>query len=263
MHVLMHACTVNLIVCIHWPMECSFSFMSIWRYRNYFILCTVRRLVTNISLFVLVMKKQPISPSGKKMALFSLLVSILMLYWRRTPLRCCGGGGVQLISPLVRFRVTAFRSPGGADGISSRVCTCRLHIFEYGESKESHRKCRLWVFLLYLHSLTGGWLFRITSHFLFIKNKRLFISSEGFSTLEKSPGMLSDGNAAHPVRFDSPLLIVMSVWRPFCLNSNFLGRVWQPSADNNGAPKGHYYLQRAGTPDQITQQNSLQMAGAP
>ena len=71
-----------------------------------------------------VMKKQPISPSGKKMALFSLLVSILMLYWRRTPLRCCGGGGVQLISPLVRFSVTAFRSPGGADGISSRVCTC-------------------------------------------------------------------------------------------------------------------------------------------
>ncbi len=39
-------------------------------------------------------------------------------------MRCCGGGGVQLIRPLVRFRVTAFRSPGGADGISSRVCTC-------------------------------------------------------------------------------------------------------------------------------------------
>jgi hypothetical protein len=54
------------------------------------------------------------------------------------------------------------------------------------------------------------------------------------------PDMFSEGNAAHPVRCDSPLQIVMPVWRPFCLNSNFLGRVWQPSVDNNGAPKGHY-----------------------
>ncbi len=82
--------------------------------------------------------------------------------------------------------------------------------------------------------------------FLFIKNKRL-----------------SEGNAAYTVGCDSPLLIVMVVWRPFCLNANFLGRVWEPYADNNGAPKGHYYLQRAVTPFQITQQNSLQRAGAP
>ncbi len=73
---------------------------------------------------------------------------------------------------------------------------------------------------------------------------------------KKRPDMLSEGNAALPVGCDSTLQIVMAVWRPFCLNSNFLGRVWQPSADNNGALKGHYYLQRAVTPNQITQQNS-------
>ncbi len=100
--------------------------------------------------------------------------------------------------------------------------------------------------------------------FLFIKNKWLFISSEDFSPLEKKcPDKLSEGNAAHPVRCGSSLQIVMAVWRPFCLISNFLGGVQQPYADNNGAPKGHYYLQRAVTPDQITQQNSLQRAGAP
>jgi hypothetical protein len=74
--------------------------------------------------------------------------------------------------------------------------------------------------------------------------------------------MLSQGNAAHPFGCDSPQQIVMAVWRPFCLNSNFLGRAGQPYADNNGAPIGHFYLQRAVTPDQITQQNSLQRAGA-
>ncbi len=46
--------------------------------------------------------------------------------------------------------------------------------------------------------------------------------------LKKGPDMLSEGNAAHPVGCDSPLHIVMAVWRPFCLNSNFLGLVWQP-----------------------------------
>jgi hypothetical protein len=65
--------------------------------------------------------------------------------------------------------------------------------------------------------------------------------------------MLSEGNAAHPVRCDIPLQIVMS-------NDSLALRT---SADNNGAPKGHYYLQRAVTPDQMTQQNSLQRAGAP
>jgi hypothetical protein len=43
-----------------------------------------------------------------------------------------------------------------------------------------------------------------TNPFLFIKNKQLFISSEGFSAL-----------ATHPVGCDNPLQIVMAVWR-FC-----------------------------------------------
>jgi hypothetical protein len=61
------------------------------------------------------------------------------------------------------------------------------------------------------------------------------------------------------------------------LNLNLLGRVcqaWQPAADNDGylvqlqikkksAPNGHYYLQRAVTPDQINHQNILQRAGGP
>jgi hypothetical protein len=96
--------------------------------------------------------------------------------------------------------------------------------------------------------------------FLFIKNKLLFIS---YPTLKECSAFLSEGNAANPVGCDSPLQIEMAVWRPFCLSSNFLGGVLQPSADNNGAPKGHYYLQRAVTPNQITQQNSVQKAGAP
>ncbi len=108
-------------------------------------------------------------------------------------------------------------------------------------------------FLAILHTSTFN-------PFLFIKNKRLFISSE-VSPLQR-PNMLSECNAAHPVGCDSTLKIEMAVWRPFCLNSYFLGRVWQPSANNKGAPKGHYYLQRA-TPDEITQQNSLRWVGAP
>ncbi len=83
---------------------------------------------------------------------------------------------------------------------------------------------------------------------------------------------------------DSPLQIVMTVWRTFFFNLNFLGRVWQPSSDSNGslahffknlnilgrvwqlaadnnglwrfklkknAPNSQYYLQRAVTTDQI------------
>ncbi len=77
---------------------------------------------------------------------------------------------------------------------------------------------------------------QIHNHFLFIKNKQLFISTEGFSTLEKKrPDMW----AMLPFQsgVNKPLQIIMAVWRPFCLNSNFLGRVWQPSAENNGAQK--------------------------
>jgi hypothetical protein len=35
---------------------------------------------------------------------------------------------------------------------------------------------------------------------------------------------------------------------------------WKFTADNNGAPKGRYYIQRVFIHDQITQQNSLQRA---
>jgi hypothetical protein len=49
--------------------------------------------------------------------------------------------------------------------------------------------------------------------FLFIKNKPLFISSEGFS----------EGNAADPVGRDSPLQLEMAVLRTFFLNLNLLG----------------------------------------
>ncbi len=97
--------------------------------------------------------------------------------------------------------------------------------------------------------------------FFFTKHKQLFISLEGFSNLEKRTSWyIIRGNAAHPAGRDCPLQIVMSVWCSFCLNSSFLGL--GPSADN-GAPKGHYYLQRAVTPDIITQQTSLQRAEAP
>jgi hypothetical protein len=46
--------------------------------------------------------------------------------------------------------------------------------------------------------------------FLFIKNKRLFLS---FSALDKRRDMFSEGKAARPVRCDSPLQIVMAIWR--------------------------------------------------
>jgi hypothetical protein len=68
--------------------------------------------------------------------------------------------------------------------------------------------------------------------------------------------MLSEGNAVYPMGRDIPLQIVLAGWRPFCLNSNFLGRVLQPSAEYNGAPKGHYYLQRAVTLNHSTTQHS-------
>ncbi len=94
---------------------------------------------------------------------------------------------------------------------------------------------------------------RRNSPFLFIKHKRILISSEGFSTLEKkTPWYVIRGNAdMHPVGCYRPLQIVVAVWRSFCLNSSFLGRVWQPSADNAD------YLQRVVSPDLGTQQNSL------
>jgi hypothetical protein len=69
-----------------------------------------------------------------------------------------------------------------------------------------------------------------------------------FPSLKITPWYVIRGQCCPFSRMcDSPLQIVMAVWRPFCLNLNFLGRVWLPSADNNGAPNSHYYLQRAVT----------------
>jgi hypothetical protein len=58
--------------------------------------------------------------------------------------------------------------------------------------------------------------------FLFIKNK--WVSP----LLKKRPDMLSEGNAAHPVRCDSPLQIVMAVWPPFFLIQTFWVRCDSP-----------------------------------
>jgi hypothetical protein len=64
--------------------------------------------------------------------------------------------------------------------------------------------------------------------FLFIKNIKIngYLYQQRVSPpLKKRPDMLSEVNAAHPGECDSPLQIVMTVWHPFCLNPNFLGRV--------------------------------------
>jgi hypothetical protein len=61
--------------------------------------------------------------------------------------------------------------------------------------------------------------------------------------------MFSECNAAHPVGCDSPLLTIMAFW--------------QASNLKKSAPNSYFYLQRAVTPDQITQQNSFQKAGGP
>ncbi len=94
--------------------------------------------------------------------------------------------------------------------------------------------------------------------FLFIKNKRLFMSSEGFFDLEKKcHDVFSQANAARPVGCDSPLQIVMAVWRTFFFNLNFLGRVWHwlltsmavwRAWNFKKSPRtGHYHLQRTVT----------------
>jgi hypothetical protein len=49
--------------------------------------------------------------------------------------------------------------------------------------------------------------------------------------------MFSEGNAAHSVGCDCPLLIEMALGALF-LNLNFMGWVWQPAADYNGCLVG-------------------------
>jgi hypothetical protein len=100
------------------------------------------------------------------------------------------------------------------------------------------------------------------------------MSSEGFSALEKnSVYMFSEGNATQAVRCDRPLadsngnlahLVKMwTCWVPCGSLLLTIIAVWRSSKFKKYAPYRHYYLQRAVTPDQITQQNSLQRAGGP
>ncbi len=55
--------------------------------------------------------------------------------------------------------------------------------------------------------------------FIFTKNKRHVMSSEGFSALEKNDVIFLfiflEDNVAHPVQCDSPLQIVMAILRTF------------------------------------------------
>ncbi len=88
--------------------------------------------------------------------------------------------------------------------------------------------------------------------FLFMKNKRLFISSEGFSTLAKNALICYQRQCCPSSRVWQPSTDRNVSLAHFLFNFNFLGRVWQPSADNNGVPNSHYYLQKAVTPNQIT-----------
>jgi hypothetical protein len=83
--------------------------------------------------------------------------------------------------------------------------------------------------------------------------------------------MFSEGNAARPVQFDSLLQIVMSVWRPLYKFEHPGSGVTAHAAENYSCvarfklkkivPNGHCYLLWAVTPDQITHQYSLQLAG--
>jgi hypothetical protein len=70
------------------------------------------------------------------------------------------------------------------------------------------------------------------NHFLFIKNKQLFISSQGFSSLVETPWYVIRGQCC-PSSW---------VWQSSADSNGsltpFLGRMWQPSADKNCAPKG-------------------------
>jgi hypothetical protein len=70
--------------------------------------------------------------------------------------------------------------------------------------------------------------------FIFIKNKHRVMSSEGFSVLKKCCHMFSARNAAQPVGCDSPLQIILTVWRTLKQNLSLVGWVWHPSANYNG-----------------------------
>jgi hypothetical protein len=129
------------------------------------------------------------------------------------------------------------------------------------------------VFILMEHECLKVSNTRCTSPFLFIKNKRLFISFEGFSALQKNAMICSQMAmlpSAHPVGW---CMLQPSVWRTFFkIQTSWVGcdsplltimAVCRISNFKKMAPKDNSYLQKAVLPGQITQQNSLQRAGAP
>ncbi len=99
------------------------------------------------------------------------------------------------------------------------------------------------------------------------------MSLEGFSALEKNVMMCSQ-RAALPIQSStvlSPVKIKMAIWR-ISFNLTCCVGCWSSLLaimavacfkSKKNAPNGHSNLQRTATPDQITQQNSLQRAGAP
>ncbi len=99
---------------------------------------------------------------------------------------------------------------------------------------------------------------QLVNPFLFIKNKRLFISLEGFSALEKMSWYVLRGQGCSSSQAWQPSADSNGRLAHFLKNLTFLGRTWEPAADSNGrlprfkfeksVPNGHYYLQRAVTP---------------
>ncbi len=104
---------------------------------------------------------------------------------------------------------------------------------------------------------------------LFIKSKQLFISSEGFSTLEKKLlWYVLRGQCCPSSRLWQPSADSNGGLTHFSWNLNFLGWLWQPSADNNGCMARFTVnlkevRKRAVTLDQIIQQNNLEREGGP
>jgi hypothetical protein len=101
------------------------------------------------------------------------------------------------------------------------------------------------------------------SPFIFIRNKRNVISSEGFSALEKRAVICLQRGVLHIQSGITALLkIVMAVWRTF-LNLKLLGLMWE-LANYNGCLALHIFKKctkrplLSATSDQITHQNSLQ-----
>ncbi len=101
-------------------------------------------------------------------------------------------------------------------------------------------------------------------------NRFSYSQTEGFSVLEKNTVLCSQ----RAVGCASPLqIVVMAVQRTFLkvlpsrvgCDSPLLAimTVWHASDSKKSVPNGHYYLQRAVTHDQITQQSSLVKSGGP